>query len=675
MQKSYKLVSLSDEKIIEKSYGEVKNAEDYSLKGSGNLVNRRDFIKARAITGGLYDPAIFGLTGYCKCQRVRVTDPKKIEICPTCGIPVAGSEEAQESIYGYYVAPFAYVTPVMLSNLTNKLKRDGLNVPVGGSAASPYDVIKSICMASYDSEGVHTNLDEDTDINTVGLTGLYNRDENYRTTLSKLIVVPSTVYRPCYPRRNKETGNIELSMMGDTKLGTRLSGVINFCEFYKERMPSKVSVIDYATYQFNFAWLMYIYHAQSPILQGGKYHSMRDLTRSTIESSIRATIAPLLDTDMNKIKVPKTLTYHALDEQIKESLMQDYGYTANEALKEILNNTELANKVFQDILKNKTVCCVWRNPVLYKNSVAFMYPEAWDEPSIGIPIELCLSGDTEIKLLDGSIVKIQDLVNNYEGKYVYSRDSEGNLVAGKIINACETGKSTELIELEFDTGIIRCTPEHRFMLSDGSYVAARDLTEDMEIASYKLSESMNSRVRGYECIEDENGNSDLTFHCIAGKTQKGEVIHHIDFNYKNNNPDNLVILNTKEHAKLHIIAYNKSDAHKGQFKYKDYTEYSKRMTDYNKSDSHRSIVSIRNSEMWKDKDYAESMQSYLNSPSAKLKKGLKNSIRYSIRNYDKGILIEDLWKFLSNKAKSNFKTEDNFIKLLKEYMATGDIKI
>ncbi len=84
MQKSYKLVSLSDERIIEKAYGEVKNAEDFTLKGTGNLVNRRDFVKSRAISGGLYDPAIFGLVGYCKCQRTRVTDPNKIEVCPTC---------------------------------------------------------------------------------------------------------------------------------------------------------------------------------------------------------------------------------------------------------------------------------------------------------------------------------------------------------------------------------------------------------------------------------------------------------------------------------------------------------------------------------------------------------------------------------------------------------------
>lgn len=389
MQKSYKLVSLSDEKIIEGSYGEVKNAEDYSLKGTGNLVNRRDFLKARAISGGLYDPAIFGLTGYCKCQRVRVTDPKKVEVCPTCGIPVAGSEDAQIGIYGYYVTPFAYITPVMLSNLVNKIKRDGLKVPIEGSAASPYDVIKSICMASYDKDGAHTELTEDTDISTIGLTGLYNLRDDYRTTLSKLIVVPSTVYRPCYPKRNKETGNIELMMAGDTRLGTWLSGVVNFCEFSKERMPNSVSVSDYAIYQFNFAWLMYLYHSGSPVLQGGKFHSVRDLTRSTIESSIRATIAPLLDADMNVVKVPKALAYYALDEQIKDTLMEEYGYTANEALKEILNNTELANKVFQDILKNKTICGVWRNPTLYKNSVAFMYPQAWDEPSIGVPIELC----------------------------------------------------------------------------------------------------------------------------------------------------------------------------------------------------------------------------------------------------------------------------------------------
>ena len=386
---SYKLISLTDDKIIEGSYGEVKSPGDYSLKGTGNLANRRDFIKSRAIAGGMYDPAIFGMVGYCKCQRTRVVSPNEVTKCNVCGIPVAGSESAQEKIYGHYVLPYAIVNPIMLGNLSTKLEIRGWRVPVDGSAASPYDLLKSICMYSYTIDGPKP-INDSTDLNTIGLDGLYNIDEDFRSTLSKLIVVPSTVYRPCYPKRNKETGDIELVMAGDTKLGTKLSGIINFCEEIKKRDVTNVSTLEYAILKFNFVWLMYLYHASSPILQGGKFHSTRDLTRSTIESSIRATISPLLDSDLNIIRVPRGLAYNALDEDIKNKLMEDYGYTSSEANQELLNNTELANEAFMDIIKNKTICLFWRNPTLYKNSVVAMYPEVWDEPSIGIPIEQCV---------------------------------------------------------------------------------------------------------------------------------------------------------------------------------------------------------------------------------------------------------------------------------------------
>ncbi|MFZ3167503.1 MAG: DNA gyrase subunit A [Candidatus Methanoperedens sp.] len=93
----------------------------------------------------------------------------------------------------------------------------------------------------------------------------------------------------------------------------------------------------------------------------------------------------------------------------------------------------------------------------------------------------CFTGDTKIKLLDGTEKSFEELASLSPDDifYVYSVDEKGHIVIGKGKNARITRRNAELIELTIDNGErLRCTPDHRFMLRDGTYKEAQDLTID-----------------------------------------------------------------------------------------------------------------------------------------------------------------------------------------------------
>lgn len=87
----------------------------------------------------------------------------------------------------------------------------------------------------------------------------------------------------------------------------------------------------------------------------------------------------------------------------------------------------------------------------------------------------CITGDTEILLLDGSTVKIEDLVNK-ESFWVYSCTPEGVIKPGLGHSARVTKKVTTLYKLYFNNNTsLECTGNHLLMLRDGTYIKAKDI--------------------------------------------------------------------------------------------------------------------------------------------------------------------------------------------------------
>jgi hypothetical protein len=130
---------------------------------------------------------------------------------------------------------------------------------------------------------------------------------------------------------------------------------------------------------------------------------------------------------------------------------------------------------------------------MYENRIKCIYhPVLEDElnrlernyisDKIDHPVKGCFVGDTEIILSDGSKLAIKegkDLV----GKLCKTYDIKNNVETNaKIINWQLTKYTDELVEIELENGkVIKCTPDHLFLLKDGTYKQACMLDENDDL--------------------------------------------------------------------------------------------------------------------------------------------------------------------------------------------------
>lgn len=99
---------------------------------------------------------------------------------------------------------------------------------------------------------------------------------------------------------------------------------------------------------------------------------------------------------------------------------------------------------------------------------------------IGLDI-LCLTGDTEVLMSDKTWKSLESLEDSKIRVYSYNKNNKTSVLS----DVCEVQKTKEtknLIELELEDGtVVKCTPEHRFLLKTGEYKLVKDLTLEDEI--------------------------------------------------------------------------------------------------------------------------------------------------------------------------------------------------
>lgn len=131
-----------------------------------------------------------------------------------------------------------------------------------------------------------------------------------------------------------------------------------------------------------------------------------------------------------------------------------------------------------------------------KGTVTGTVNEEWNPPKgieliagslsrhiIGRAVFWCLDGETEIATNFGDM-KLKDAV----GKeiQVYNIDDSGNIRLSDSCTVLPTATESTEYQIELEDGtVIKCTPTHRFMLSDGTYKQAQDLTEEDDILEFK----------------------------------------------------------------------------------------------------------------------------------------------------------------------------------------------
>ena len=177
----------------------------------------------------------------------------------------------------------------------------------------------------------------------------------------------------------------------------------------------------------------------------------------------------------------------------------------------------------------------------------------------------CFTGDTKIRLLDGTERTFAELAElpPTEVFHVYAADQNGRIVVADGRYSRITRRNAQLVELTFDDGsTVRCTPDHRFMLRDGSWKQAECLTiDDSLFAGYFDKAPVNERTNDYlRVLQPATGQYEFV-HCLADAYNASRglandlrglyVRHHRNFNRFDNRPANIERMGWLEHLHLH----------------------------------------------------------------------------------------------------------------------------
>ena len=194
----------------------------------------------------------------------------------------------------------------------------------------------------------------------------------------------------------------------------------------------------------------------------------------------------------------------------------------------------------------------------------------------------CFVGDTKIKLVDGRSVSINDLMieQEYKQNWVYTFNEQTKKIEPKKIkHVFQSGITKNLVKVTLDNGeVITCTPEHLFMLRDGSYEEIQNLTPGTSLMPLYTRVS-DKGLKGYRLYYEPMEDKWHYEHRSFGNPDKiNNVIHHCNYNKLDNTPTNLLPVTPEKHRTIHnnqTMDYKKSGQSVSLYhqKMKDTKEY------------------------------------------------------------------------------------------------------
>ena len=179
----------------------------------------------------------------------------------------------------------------------------------------------------------------------------------------------------------------------------------------------------------------------------------------------------------------------------------------------------------------------------------------------------CFTADTKVKLTDGRALSFKELVEEAKQSkrnYTYTVTKNGFIEIAELKNPRKTKEMTELVKVSLDNGEeVKCTPNHKFLLKNLIYKEAKDLQQGdslMPLYTRTSTSRDDPHVVDYEMIFQPKGDMwEFTHHLSdtfnlennAYTVKAGRVRHHKDFNKRNNNPNNILRMQWKDHWMLH----------------------------------------------------------------------------------------------------------------------------
>jgi len=242
----------------------------------------------------------------------------------------------------------------------------------------------------------------------------------------------------------------------------------------------------------------------------------------------------------------------------------------------------------------------------------------------------CFTGDTEVALVSGESMTFAELVDAYEDgetHYCYTVNDHGRIGLQRIGHPRITREDAPLVEVTLDNGeTITCTPDHEFMLRDGSYCEAQHLGEGQSLMPLyrKASDTSdeNITIDGYEMVKQPVMNDFWEFtHLLADRyniehgrydADAGAHKHHVDFDKRNNRPDNIERLPEEEHLELHR-EHAAETLHTDEVKEKlrelrQSDEFREMMSERMQRDETVELLREQAKAQWEDEEYEEKMR-------------------------------------------------------------------
>ena len=176
-------------------------------------------------------------------------------------------------------------------------------------------------------------------------------------------------------------------------------------------------------------------------------------------------------------------------------------------------------------------------------------------------MEFCLHGDTKIATPNGftTIKELSDMGRDYEF-IVYSYDHNLKKVVPAIARNAHHTRDEMTYKVTFDdNSFIIGTWEHRLMKRDGSFSRISELKSGDSMMPFYRKSFYNNQTYNwvYVCNSKEGHNGWISEHRLIAEwfygrvVKENEEVHHIDFNGKNNLPQNLKIMDGTEHRSFH----------------------------------------------------------------------------------------------------------------------------
>jgi len=169
----------------------------------------------------------------------------------------------------------------------------------------------------------------------------------------------------------------------------------------------------------------------------------------------------------------------------------------------------------------------------------------------------CFAADTLIPTIDGNSYPVGELAKSDKEIFVYALSKKHKVVIARA-TAKRTRINAPLLKVVLDNGReITCTPDHEFMLRDGTYKQAKDLEPQTSLMPF------DKRIdkEGYTLVRQPATGLNQRAHWIIarcgllGKIPSFEgqktIIHHKNFNPSDNRLENLEFMGDRDHMSYH----------------------------------------------------------------------------------------------------------------------------